>query len=146
MTKPITPLLAADALIELADVPGRPIVLIERKNPPYGWAIPGGFVDVGETVETTAVREALEEVSMRVTLHVLLGLYSSPQRDPRGHTVTAVYLAEARGKPVAADDARNVGIFTLDQLPTPLAFDHAMVLQDYRRYRETGELAPLRFE
>lgn len=146
MSKPVTPLLAADALIELVDQPGRPIVLIERKNPPYGWAIPGGFVDVGETVETAAVREALEEVSLQVSLRELLGIYSSPKRDPRGHTVTAIYLAEARGMPVAADDARSVGIFTLDRLPSPLAFDHATVLEDYRRYRETGGLAPLRFE
>ena len=146
MSKPVTPLLAADALIELVDQPGRPIVLIERKNPPYGWAIPGGFVDVGETVETAAVREALEEVRLQVRLRELLGIYSSPKRDPRGHTVTAIYLAEARGMPVAADDARSVGIFTLDRLPSPLAFDHATVLEDYRRYRETGGLAPLRFE
>jgi 8-oxo-dGTP diphosphatase len=146
MTKPVTPLLAADALIELIDEPGRPIVLIERKNPPYGWAIPGGFVDIGETVETTAVREALEEVCLQVTLRALLGIYSGPQRDPRGHTVTAIYIAEAKGRPVAADDAKSVGVFTLDQLPTPLAFDHDMVLQDYRRYRETGDVAPLRFE
>ena len=146
MTKPVTPLLAADALIELIDVAGRPIVLIERKNPPYGWAIPGGFVDIGESVETTAVREALEEVSLQVTLRALLGIYSGPQRDPRGHTVTAIYIAEASGKPVAADDAKSVGIFTLEQLPAPLAFDHAMVLQDYRRYRESGEVAPLRFK
>jgi len=146
MTKPVTPLLAADALIELTDRPERPIVLIERKNPPYGWAIPGGFVDVGETVETTAVREALEEVSLQVNLRGLLGIYSSPTRDPRGHTVTAIYIAEATGTPVAADDASNVGIFTLDQLPAPLAFDHGMVLEDYRRYRETGEVAPLRFK
>lgn len=146
MSKPVTPLLAADALIELTDQPGHPIVLIERRNPPYGWAIPGGFVDIGETVETAAVREALEEVSLQVSLCGLLGVYSSPQRDPRGHTVTAIYLAEATGMPVAADDARDVGIFTLDALPSPLAFDHARVLQDYRRYRETGEVAPLRFE
>lgn len=146
MSKPVTPLLAADALIELVDQPGQPIVLIERKNPPFGWAIPGGFVDVGETVETAAVREALEEVSLQVSLRGLLGIYSSPQRDPRGHTVTAVYLAEASGCPVAADDAREVGIFTLDRLPSPLAFDHATVLEDYRRYRDTGELTPLRFE
>jgi len=146
MTKPVTPLIAADALIELTDQVGRPIVLIERKNPPYGWAIPGGFVDIGETVETTAVREALEEVSLQVTLQGLLGIYSSPQRDPRGHTVTAIYIAEATGIPVAADDAKNVGIFTLDQLPSPLAFDHELVLEDYRRYRDSGEVAPLRFK
>lgn len=146
MSKPVTPLLAADALIELVDQPERPIVLIERKNPPYGWAIAGGFVDVGETVETAAVREALEEVSLQVELRGLLGIYSSPQRDPRGHTVTAVYVAEATGMPVAADDASNVGIFTLDRLPSPLAFDHAMVLEDYRRYRESGTVAPLRFK
>ncbi len=146
MTKPVTPLIAADALIELTDQAGRPIVLIERKNPPYGWAIPGGFVDIGETVEATAVREALEEVSLRVKLHGLLGIYSSPQRDPRGHTVTAIYIAEATGLPVAADDAKNVGVFTLDQLPSPLAFDHELVLEDYRRYRENGDVTPLRFK
>jgi 8-oxo-dGTP diphosphatase len=145
MTKPVTPLLAADALIELVDRPGRPIVLIERKNPPYGWAIPGGFVDIGETVEAAAVREALEEVSLTVQLVAMLGIYSAPSRDTRGHIATAVYVAEARGTPVAADDARNVGIFTLDQLPAPLAFDHELVLQDFLRYRETGAVAPLRF-
>ena len=145
MSKPVTPLLAADALIELIDLPDRPIVLIERKNPPYGWAIPGGFVDVGETVETTAVREAQEEVSLQVTLLCLLGIYSRPQRDPRGHTVTAVYVAQAHGEPLAADDARAVGVFRLDALPAPLAFDHAMVLEDYRRYRLSGVVAPLRF-
>lgn len=144
MSKPVTPLLAADALIELIDVPGHPIVLIERANPPYGWAIPGGFVDVGETVEAAAIREAKEEVSLDVTLVTLLGLYSNPQRDPRGHTVTAIYIAQAQGIPVAADDAKHVGVFTLDDLPSPLAFDHAQVLADYRRYREDGAIAPLR--
>lgn len=103
-------------------------------------------MDVGETVETAAVREALEEVSLEVKLRDLLGIYSGPQRDPRGHTVTAVYLAEATGIPVAADDARDVGVFTLDRLPSPLAFDHAMVLEDFRHYRATGEVAPLRFK
>ena len=144
MSKPVTPLLAADALIELMDMPGHPIVLIERANPPYGWAIPGGFVDIGETVEAAAIREAKEEVSLDVSLVTLLGLYSHPQRDPRGHTVTAIYIAQAHGAPVAADDAKNVGIFTLDELPSPLAFDHAQVLTDYRHYRENGSIAPLR--
>jgi len=146
MTKPVTPLLAADALIELVNQPGRPIVLIERKNPPYGWAIPGGFVDIGETLEAASVREAKEETSLDVELTALLGIYSNPQRDPRGHTVTAIYIAESAGTPVAADDARSVGIFTLDNLPEPLAFDHALVLDDYRRYRETGVVAPLRMK
>lgn len=144
MARPVTPLIAADAIIELTDLPGRPIVLIERRFPPAGWAIPGGFVDVGESLEHAAVREALEETGLNVRLKALLGLYSDPARDPRGHTVTAVYVAEASGTPKAADDAKNVQVAHLDELPEPLAFDHAMVLEDYRRFRETGEAAPLR--
>jgi 8-oxo-dGTP diphosphatase len=144
MPKPVTPLLAADAIIELTDFPGRPIVLIERANPPFGWAIPGGFVDVGEIVEHAAVREAKEEVSLDINLIVLLGIYSDPSRDNRGHTVTAVYVAEAAGSPKAADDAKNCRFFSLDALPEPLAFDHAQVLADYKRYRETGQVALLR--
>ncbi len=140
MTRPQTPTLAADAIIELVDRPGRPIVLIERKNPPYGWAIPGGFVDIGETIEHAARREALEETGLTVRLRILLGVYSDPSRDTRGHTATAIYIAEAEGEPVAADDAETVGIFSLDALPSPLAFDHASVLADYRRFREQGVL------
>ena len=132
MTKPVTPLLAADAIVELVNVPGRPIVLIERKNPPYGWAIPGGFVDIGETLESAAVREAKEEITLDIELVSLLGIYSNPKRDPRGHTITAIYVATSTGNPVAADDAKSLGVFTLDQLPSPLAFDHAMVLEDYQ--------------
>lgn len=144
MPVPVTPLLAADAIVALADRPGNPIVLIERLNPPYGWAIPGGFVDCGERVECAAVREAREEIGLEVSLVALLGLYSDPSRDPRGHTVTAVYAAEARGEPRAMDDARAVGIFDLESLPAELAFDHALVLSDYRAWRATAIPAPLR--
>ncbi|WP_031433457.1 NUDIX domain-containing protein [Methylomarinum vadi] len=144
MPKPITPLLAADTLIELLDQPGRPFVLIERANPPYGWALPGGFVDVGESVEQAAVREAKEETGLDAELSALLGIYSNPNRDPRGHTVTAVYIAQAHGTPVAADDAKHCSIFTFDDLPQQLAFDHAQVIADYQRFRTTGQVAPLR--
>jgi len=143
MPRPVTPIIAADIIIELLDEPGRPIVLIERKNPPHGWAIPGGFVDVGETLEHAAVREAEEETGLKVKLKALLGNYSDPDRDPRGHTVTAVYVAEAHGSPKAGDDAKNVQVF--DPLKPPqLAFDHALVLADYRRFREFGQVTPLR--
>lgn len=141
--RPTTPLLAADAIIELADKPNRPIVLIERKNPPYGWAIPGGFMDVGERLEDAAIREMKEEVCLDVTLKALLGMYSDPKRDDRGHTVTAVYVAEATGEPQAADDAKNLQIFDIDDLPTELAFDHAQVLEDYRVFRKTGKVTAL---
>ena len=137
---PRTPALAADVIIELTDRPGRPIVLVDRRNPPPGWALPGGFVDVGEAVPAAAVREAAEETGLRVTLVQLLGCYSEPTRDSRGHTASVVYVAHAKGTPVAADDAREVGVFTLDDLPSPLAFDHAAILRDYRRWRERGEL------
>lgn len=144
MPKPVTPLLAADALIRLVDRPGLPVVLIERANPPHGWALPGGFVDLGEPVERAAVREAMEETSLAVTLVTLLGLYSDPARDPRGHTVTAVFVADARGEPKAADDARDLSLFDPAEPPAELAFDHALVLADYRRWLETGDVAPLR--
>jgi 8-oxo-dGTP diphosphatase len=140
MPVPVTPRLTVDIIIELADRPLRPIVLIERRNPPLGWAIPGGFVDIGETVEAAAVREAREETALAVHLRVLLGVYSDPKRDARGHTASAVYVAEAYGTPRAQDDARNVALFSPDQLPENLAFDHARILGDYLRFRTTGKL------
>lgn len=145
MAIPVTPLLAADIIIELVDRPDRPIVLIERKNPPYGWALPGGFVDVGERLEQAAIREAWEEINLQVNLKTLLGCYSAPRRDPRGHTVSAIYIAEARGEPEARDDAKQLGLYTLDALPSTLAFDHAEILADYARFRRDGRTAPLRF-
>lgn len=141
--RPTTPLLAADTIIELTCQPHCPIVLIERRNPPYGWAIPGGFVDVGERLEVAAIREAKEEVCLDIKLTALLGMYSDPARDARGHTVTAVYVAKASGQPQAADDAIKVGLFSLDNLPDNLAFDHAQVLEDYRIFRETGQVTAL---
>ncbi len=144
MPRPLTPLLAADTIIELTDRPDRPIVLIERRNPPLGWAIPGGFVDIGETVEAAAIREALEETGLRVSLKALLGLYSDPRRDPRDHTVTAVYVAESSGSPEAADDAKSIQVVTLHEIRYPLVFDHALVLNDYARFRTGGTTAPLR--
>jgi len=145
LERPVTPSVAVDVVIELVDRPGRPIVLIERRNPPFGWALPGGFVDVGESLEQAAVREAREETSLVVRLKALLGCYSDPARDPRGHTVTPVYVAEAAGEPVAADDARNLAVFDPERPPSALAFDHARILEDYRRWRSTGESAPPRF-
>jgi 8-oxo-dGTP diphosphatase len=115
---------------------GHGIVLIERKNPPNGWAIPGGFVDWGESLEEAAVREAREETSLRIDLIRQFHTYSDPRRDPRYHTITTVYIGSAGGIPRASDDAGAVGIFTQATLPSPLTFDHADILSDYfsKRY------------
>jgi len=140
MPAPKTPALTTDIIIELKDRPDVPIVLIRRKNPPHGWALPGGFVDVGESLEHAAVREAEEETTLRVTLKILLGCYSDPTRDPRGHTASAVYVAEAVGEPRAQDDAAGVAMFSPEGLPSPLVFDHARILRDYLIWRQQGKL------
>jgi len=143
MSRPETPLLTVDIIIRLLDQPGSPLVLIERKHPPPGWALPGGFVDPGEMLEQAAVREAREETGLDVRLQLLLGCYSDPQRDPRGLTVSAVFVAEASGEPRAADDAKAIKLVTLENLPQ-LAFDHGLILADYRHYLDSGERTPLR--
>ncbi len=127
------PLPTADIIIEIED---KGIVLIRRKNPPYGWAIPGGFVEYGESLEEAAVREAKEETSLDVHLIRQFHTYSDPRRDPRFCTVSTVYLATAKGDPVGNDDASEARIFTRNQIPSDLAFDHAKILEDYfeKRY------------
>ena len=107
------------------------IVLIKRRNPPHGWAIPGGFVDYGESLEDAAVREALEETSLTVTLQGQFHTYSDPGRDPRQHTISTVFIADGRGELQAGDDAAEAGVFTRDKLPSHIAFDHANILADY---------------
>lgn len=143
MPVPETPLLAADIIIRLPEEADR-IILIERKYPPHGWALPGGFVDRGETVEQAAMREAKEEVGLDVQLEVLLGCYSNPLRDPRGHTVSLVYVGSALGVPIAADDAKNLQLVNPYDPGPELAFDHGLILQDYVAYLDKGQIAPLR--
>jgi 8-oxo-dGTP diphosphatase len=111
------------------------IILIKRKNPPHGWALPGGFVDYGETLEQAAVREAKEETSLDVQLVCQMHTYSDPSRDPRKHTISTVFIAKAKGKPIAQDDAQEIGIFTKEELNFPLAFDHRRILEDYFKKR-----------
>jgi 8-oxo-dGTP diphosphatase len=129
------PLPTADVIIEVGDR----IVLVRRKHPPAGWAIPGGFVEAGETVETAAVREALEETGLPVTLTALLGVYSDPARDPRHHTISTVYVGRAEGSPCGGDDAAEARLFAEGDLPSPIAFDHAAILADYVVYKRTGK-------
>jgi 8-oxo-dGTP diphosphatase len=118
------------------------IVLIERKNPPHGWALPGGFVDYGESFENAARREALEETGLSVALQRQLHTYSDPKRDARQHTASTVFIAMANGQPVAADDAQRAAIFTQETLPE-LAFDHARILSDYFAFKASGKLPEL---
>lgn len=132
------PIPTVDIIIELLDRPYRPIVLVERLNPPYGWALPGGFVDYGETVEKAAIREAAEETGLHIKLVEQFQVYSDPERDPRHHTLSVVFLAMAKGEPFAGDDAKNLAVFELWDIPQNLCFDHERILRDYRYYREHG--------
>lgn len=123
----LNPFPTVDVIIELEGG----IILIERRNEPFGWALPGGFVDYGESLESAAVREAREETSLEISDLRLLGCYSDPARDPRMHTISTVYIAAGRGIPRAADDALNLAVFRLDSLPERLCFDHGRILADY---------------
>ena len=129
------PFPTVDVVIEV----GGRIVLVRRKNPPFGWALPGGFIDAGESAEAAAVREAEEETGLAVTLTALLGVYSDPARDPRFHTLSAVYVGTADGEPEGADDAAEARLFSGEGLPSPLAFDHGRILADYFRFKATGK-------
>jgi len=140
LTRYRNPVPTVDIIIEVND---RGIILIHRKNAPRGWALPGGFVDYGESLEVAAVREAKEETSLDVVLLEQLHTYSLPDRDPRQHTISTVFIARGKGEPRAADDAADIGIFTLDHLPVPLMFDHEEILNDYfnlKKRRAKGSL------
>ena len=122
------PVPAVDLIIVIE---GQGLVLIERLNPPPGWALPGGFVEVGESLEQAAVREAKEETCLDVELLGQFHTYSDPNRDPRMHCISTVFVARATGTPKAEDDAKSVAIYPKDQLPDVLAFDHRKILEDY---------------
>ena len=132
---PRNPYPTVDIIIELE---GGKIVLIKRKNPPPGWALPGGFVDYAESVESAAIREAMEETCLEIDLIEQFHTYSSPKRDPRQHTLSVVFIARALGQPRAADDAAQIGIVDPHSLPSEMAFDHRQIIADYLSYKETG--------
>jgi len=139
MTRPKSrnPFPTVDIIIEVMDgLRTQGVVLIERKNPPSGWALPGGFVEYGETLEAAAVREAREETSLDVDLIGLLGVYSDPSRDPRFHTISTVFLARASGEPRGADDARTAIVSDPRDRTRPLAFDHRKILDDYLSFKK----------
>jgi 8-oxo-dGTP diphosphatase len=139
VSPPPGPRPTVDVIVEM---PGGGIVLVERKHPPPGWALPGGFVEAGESAATAARRELREETGLEVELSELFHVYADPARDPRGPTLSAVYIGRGRGTPVGGDDAVRAAVFPLDALPAPLAFDHGLILADYRRYRLEGRRPP----
>ena len=131
---PKTPYLTTDGIVEIynhsEELQG--IVLIKRKYPPLGLALPGGFVDVGETVEDACIREMKEEISLEVEIKTLLGVYSDPKRDKRFHTASVVYLCKAYGMPKGADDAKEAMVVNLEDIKLDkLVFDHGKIIQDY---------------
>jgi 8-oxo-dGTP diphosphatase len=137
---PKTPLATVDIIVET----GGGIVLVRRRNPPLGWALPGGFVDPGESVAHAARREAKEETGLDVELTELLGVYSDPARDPRGlFTISTVFIGRANGLPIGGDDAADARVVPLDALPPDIAFDHPTIIGDYRRYRAGQGRPPL---
>ncbi len=126
-TAPRNPFLTVDVIIEIEGG----IILIKRRKPPPGWAIPGGFVDYGESLEDAVRREAKEETGLDIKIARQFHTYSDPERDPRHHTVSTIFIATASGKPEAGDDAKEAGIFTKNSLPRDIAFDHRQILNDY---------------
>jgi len=133
---PRNPFPTVDVIVERGE--GH-VLLVQRTNPPLGWALPGGFIDYGESSEEAARREVTEETGVSVLLTDLLGVYSAPDRDPRHHTLTVVYVGRSRDAVSAGDDAAEVREFALDALPD-LAFDHARILRDYQHFKATGVL------
>ena len=134
-----TPFLAVDGIIKLYDENEnfKGIVLIERLNRPFGIAIPGGFVDIGETIEDTVVREMKEETALEISIESLLGVYSDPKRDERFHTASVVYVCKAYGNPIAQDDAKEVFVYKLDEIPLDkLVFDHKKIILDFLNFLE----------
>lgn len=136
------PALTVDVIVEYKNG----IILIERKNPPYGWALPGGFVDYGETVETAARREIKEEISLKLAQLKQFKVYSDPSRDPRGHTVSVVFTAKGKGPIIPGSDALKAKILPVLshqkqlKLQQNIVFDHRRILKDYFKSRKEGNV------
>ncbi len=129
--KPRNPFPTVDIIIDT----GEGIVLVKRKNPPHGWALPGGFIDYGESAESAAVREAMEETGLKLKNLRQFHVYSDPNRDPRFHTMSVVFTAEADGTPKGGDDAAEAMVFKENNLPKDIAFDHAEILSHYFKWK-----------